>query len=411
MFNKVFVLDCTYCTNMYRYPFLNVIGITSTYKTFYSCFFIIRSEDQYYCTWALNQLKQFIEYNDTEIVFSCDREMSLVNSIKTVFQLSHTIVCIWHISKNILSNTKPDFKTEEEFNEFIESWVNVVYSKTEKIFNENYDNFKLKYSNTHPKCILYIQKTWIVMKENFISCYVNVFLHFGSNSNSRVEGFHKNFKQFVDTAKCHLYSIVKKIDKMIRAQKIEIKQIESREKLVVPTECQNMIFTKINRNISLYAINMILEQLNIADIKPCTGLFSKSTGIPCVHKLRIILSTNLFIPISSIDRQWHLNREVIEEEYQPKNIFEAIQNINKTFSEVSEGQKQVLLTQINGIVKSVKTPKDPKIRDSNSKGRKMYHKKSKKRSPSQYEIVEKDYHKYKCLKCKKQGHILRNCPN
>lgn len=147
MFNKVFVLDCTYCTNMYRYPFLNVIGITSTYKTFYSCFFIIRSEDQYYCTWALNQLKQFIEYNDTEIVFSCDREMSLVNSIKTVFQLSHTIVCIWHISKNILSNTKPDFKTEEEFNEFIESWVNVVYSKTEKIFNENYDNFKLKYSS------------------------------------------------------------------------------------------------------------------------------------------------------------------------------------------------------------------------------------------------------------------------
>lgn len=410
-YKRVFILDCTYCTNQYKYPLLNVTGITSTNKSFSCAFILMRNENESFYKWALSQLKKFIEYNETQIVFSCDRELCLINAIKAIFPLSKIIICLWHINMNILSNTKKDFKIEEEFNEFINHWNNVVSSKTEELFTENIGNFRNTYAISHPNSINYIEKVWLCWKTEYVSCYVDKYRHYGSNTSSRVESFHSSLKGYLDSAKCHIFSIVKKISAMIKQQNSEINHQENYEKIVLNTNIDKVIFKDLIYKVSQFAIDKISEQLNIKIVRQCTGLFTSAFGIPCVHKLRVLLTNTPCIPMSMIDRQWYLRQDTIVLNSLSSSIEDVVGDIYSVFNKVNLGQQNVLISQIEKSLDSVIHIGEPAIRENNNKGRKRKHTKSTKRIPSNFETVSSEYKKYKCIKCKEHGHSINNCPN
>jgi hypothetical protein len=52
-FCTVFLLDCTYKTNKFGMPLLNVVGITSTYATFNAGFAFLHAENEETYAWAL----------------------------------------------------------------------------------------------------------------------------------------------------------------------------------------------------------------------------------------------------------------------------------------------------------------------------------------------------------------------
>jgi hypothetical protein len=101
-FKAVFLMDCTYQTNILQMPLLNIVGITSTYQTFNASFALLPDELESSYVWALSQFRSIV----VPAAIATDREIALMNAIKHVFPQCANILCIWHINKNVLKEEK-----------------------------------------------------------------------------------------------------------------------------------------------------------------------------------------------------------------------------------------------------------------------------------------------------------------
>jgi hypothetical protein len=107
-FPSVFVMDATYKTNKYSMPLLNITGISSTFSSFNAGFIFLRAETEQYYTWALGVLNRAWGFAPKTV--ATDRELALMNSIKTVWPTATNLLCAWHINKNVLAKTIKHFE-------------------------------------------------------------------------------------------------------------------------------------------------------------------------------------------------------------------------------------------------------------------------------------------------------------
>jgi hypothetical protein len=186
-FCSVFVMDCTYKTNRFGMPLLNIVGITSTFSTFNAGFAFLRMETCEEYTWALEAFSSIVRPK----LIATDRELALMNAISIVFPSARHILCMWHINKNVLAHTKRFFPVQEDFDSFMEHWTGCVYSNSEEDFKAQWHLMTtLSGSSGWQSAVSYVQDTWIPFSERFVKCYVDQFLHLGSASTSRGEGNH-----------------------------------------------------------------------------------------------------------------------------------------------------------------------------------------------------------------------------
>jgi hypothetical protein len=59
-FGTVVLLDCTYKTNKFSMPLLNVVGITLTYATFNANFAFLHAENKEAYAWVLEQFSKVV---------------------------------------------------------------------------------------------------------------------------------------------------------------------------------------------------------------------------------------------------------------------------------------------------------------------------------------------------------------
>jgi hypothetical protein len=76
-FGTVFLLDCTYKTNKFDMPLLNMVGITSTYVTFNASFAFLHAKNEEAYTWVLEQFSEVM----TPKVLCTDQKLTLMNGI------------------------------------------------------------------------------------------------------------------------------------------------------------------------------------------------------------------------------------------------------------------------------------------------------------------------------------------
>ncbi|XP_057500888.1 uncharacterized protein LOC130784919 [Actinidia eriantha] len=76
-FSSVLVIDATYKTNEYRIPLLEVVGITSTMRTYSLMFAYLSNERAEQLTWALGTLKKWVVENGASLpsVFVSDQNL------------------------------------------------------------------------------------------------------------------------------------------------------------------------------------------------------------------------------------------------------------------------------------------------------------------------------------------------
>ncbi|KAK3189410.1 hypothetical protein Dsin_028971, partial [Dipteronia sinensis] len=72
-FPCVLIMDCTYKTNKYRYPLLEIVGVTSTNLTFCVGFALFQFEREDNYVWALEKLKKIMEDKMLPSVIVTDR--------------------------------------------------------------------------------------------------------------------------------------------------------------------------------------------------------------------------------------------------------------------------------------------------------------------------------------------------
>nr|KAJ0202453.1 hypothetical protein LSAT_V11C600311600 [Lactuca sativa] len=84
IFSTIFVMDCTYKTNKYHMPLLDIIGVSCFNTSFYSGFAFLEKEDEDSYIWALSAFQMILENCDPSVIMT-DRELALMNAIKMVF--------------------------------------------------------------------------------------------------------------------------------------------------------------------------------------------------------------------------------------------------------------------------------------------------------------------------------------
>lgn len=92
----VISMDCTYKTNQYGMPLLDIVGFTATGSSAYLGFAFIQNEQQPIYETVLDYLAE--AYDNLQLDYPrtilTDKEEGLINAIREVFPNTETIVCI-----------------------------------------------------------------------------------------------------------------------------------------------------------------------------------------------------------------------------------------------------------------------------------------------------------------------------
>jgi len=130
----VLLLDCTYKTNRYGMPLLNICAISDNNMVIQVGLAFISGEKEVDYTWVLAKLRDIMDQNTIEEPLSIvtDRELALITCLYSQFPTSRHLLCRWHVNMNVLAKTKGWFPSpvkingqiqrHPQFQEFLSNW-------------------------------------------------------------------------------------------------------------------------------------------------------------------------------------------------------------------------------------------------------------------------------------------------
>ncbi|KAG5541196.1 hypothetical protein RHGRI_021152 [Rhododendron griersonianum] len=411
-YTNVFVMDCTYKTNKYKVPLLDIIGVSSFNSSFYSCFAFLEKEGEGDYIWALHNFSKILGPTCHPSVIVSERELALMNAVKVVFPSTTNLLCVWHIEKNILANCKPYFDTQDDWTTFLSTWNEVINSQDEEAFNEAWKLVELLYKDKE-KVLCYIRKTWLPFKERFVHAWTENCAHFGNRVSSRAEGAHGKLKKYLQVLTCDLYQVKNKICLAIENEFKEITTQLSSERIRIPHNCNNYFFKELITKVSSFALRKLVDQyemLKHGTMKStCTGHFMASMGLPCAHKM--IDWKGKVLPLDAIHSQRRIDMRSFafsdggETRSNGQEFKRLVHELENKYQEWPARQRERVQERISQLV----TPSLPLVIEPNilpHKGRPSGSKKVKESSStkwnaSKFEIVDATR---KCSICKGVGH-------
>ncbi|CAG8771991.1 8889_t:CDS:2 [Cetraspora pellucida] len=362
-------------------------------------------EDDY--KWALTNVISIFDRMQKPSVIVTDRELALMNTLKIIFPNSTNLLCVWHISKNILKNCKLQFSKETneeesgELQSFFAKWNDIVQSETKSEFDVKWNNLCSTYINK-PSVISYLQETWIPWKEKFIKSWTNQLLHLDTTVTSRIEGSHATLKAYLQTSTGDLHHIYTTISLAVTNQKKEFNTM-------IASECIHIsAFATYN---SLYS--------NIRKPLPsCTGTFTIMLGLPCAHFIQH-LENNQNLMLNDIHKHWWIPGNILmlqieENSSDPENPLQPLlHDLQQRYQEWPEFQQLVAQDTLKNLIDepsmTLQNPNVVYTRGHPSGAPNHQKNNTTCRDPSGFEIVEhKNRH---CAICQQSGHNAYTCTN
>ena len=178
-------MDCTYKTNRYRIPLLEIVGVISTYMAFSMCFTYMEAEGEGNSAWPLGVVRSIISEDALPDVIVTDRELSLMKAINSVFPNTRHLLCKWHINKNVLARCKKLFETKEKWYKFTLGWNMLIHSSTEKEYIDHMNKLNEEFT-TYASALQYVKDSWLdEYKERFVFAWVDKCMHFENTTSNR----------------------------------------------------------------------------------------------------------------------------------------------------------------------------------------------------------------------------------
>ncbi|KAH1249511.1 PKS-NRPS hybrid synthetase [Glycine max] len=170
----VFFIGSTYKTNRYRLPLLDFVGVTPTGMTFSTRFAYLEGERVNNVVWALERFRGlFLRRDPLPVVIVTDRDLALMNAVKTVFPECTNLLCRFHIDKNIKAKCKSLIGQKNAWEYVMDNWGTQVYCPSEQQFPACLQKFEMACS-PWPMFVDYVNETWVIPhKEKFIIAWTN----------------------------------------------------------------------------------------------------------------------------------------------------------------------------------------------------------------------------------------------
>jgi len=100
--NLVFLIDSTYKKNRYRLSLLDIVGVAPTNMTFSIAFVYLEGERLNNVVWTLKRFRGIFLRRDALLgVIATDKDLALMNTVKTIFLESTNLLWRFHIDKNV----------------------------------------------------------------------------------------------------------------------------------------------------------------------------------------------------------------------------------------------------------------------------------------------------------------------
>jgi MULE transposase domain len=306
----VLLLDCTYKTNRFKMPLLNIVGSTCMHKTYYVSFCFLHNEIEESYIWALQQLSNLFANKRRPYVMIMDRDLALLNAVLFVFLHCYRQICTWHVEKNMLVFASQFLKEEESHTEFLGDWTQLVTSTTVEIYNTRWQSLQTKYS-LYPALVKYLSDTWLTpWKESIIHAWTDQYYHFGHYATSRVEGSHKTIKSYLQVSTSDLKKVFDKIATMLTGQHAEYKVGLEINKSRTPHVNKDPFYEQLLGRVSHYVLGKLWDQRyhlqHLDQLPKCTRLFMSSMGLPCAHIMQQRIQDGGQLLLEDIHSHWHL---------------------------------------------------------------------------------------------------------
>ncbi|XP_022031420.1 uncharacterized protein LOC110932389 [Helianthus annuus] len=151
-FPHVLMIDATYKTNEYKLPFIQVVGVTSTHKSFCVAHAFVSKEKKYNFLWVLEKLKELLVDCMEPRVIVTDRDQALMNA------------CDKRLFTRLVNDGRSDV-------------------------------------------LDYLYDVWLKdYKEKFVSAWTNTVPNFGQHITNRVESQHSKIKRYIKGPNNSLHS-------------------------------------------------------------------------------------------------------------------------------------------------------------------------------------------------------------
>lgn len=113
---KLLLLDCTYKTNKYSMPLLDMIGVDAAQRSFCTAFTFLSGETEEDYTWALELLRSLYKQSIVSLpsIILTDRCLAVINAATALFPSATTLLYLWHANKAVLTRCQPAFSKAEE---------------------------------------------------------------------------------------------------------------------------------------------------------------------------------------------------------------------------------------------------------------------------------------------------------
>ncbi|KAI3961494.1 hypothetical protein MKX01_001230, partial [Papaver californicum] len=307
-FPSVLLVDCTYKTKRYRMPLFEIVGVTSTCKTFTVAFGIMEAETEAHYSWALSCLRTIYDAESLPSVFVTEKESALISGISEIFPQASQLLCTYHISKVVASNCKKHFQNSEELDIFLKDWTEITQAKTHIDFCDGFAEFERKWVN-YPACLRYLRETWLEQKEHFVSSWTNEVKHFGYTTTNRAKKAHSELKQHLRSSKRNYTSCWMAMHRMIIGEIIAVKASFEKSLCTVQPSHSLSAFNELRGLVSHHALDLLViehswdSEVDI-DGSDCRCAISSTHGLPCVHKIVGFSQEGRPIPLSEIDPHW-----------------------------------------------------------------------------------------------------------
>ncbi|XP_012841587.1 PREDICTED: uncharacterized protein LOC105961870 [Erythranthe guttata] len=307
LFPYVMLMDCTYKTNKYGMPLLEIIGITPVGRNYTIAVAFMSHEDADTYEWTLNCLKELLDGVEPDAILT-DRELGLLKALPNVFSFSYHMLCIFHISRNVEANATKFMGGNKDqgliFRRVL--WAKLVKSETEEEYHYNYNEIVGRYAGC-PRLIQYLNDTWLIYKEKFVRAYTRNVYHFGNTSTNRVESAHSSAKGWLNASTGGLDNVQGKLRDQVYIQISELK-------------CDFSLSSKIRNHTAAwpcfqglicYVTHLALEKLDeemespaMQDPSICTHYLWNTHGLPCACKIMQKMEDNDTFVISDLHPFW-----------------------------------------------------------------------------------------------------------
>ncbi|XP_028062044.1 uncharacterized protein LOC114265421 [Camellia sinensis] len=306
-----------------------------------------------------------------------DRELALMNAIQKIFPSSRHLLCRWHISKNVLTNCKKMFETQQKWEKFNHEWNSLVYSSSEIQYNERLKSV-LKEFSSYPDAVKYVMDTWSVpYKDKFVAAWTDTCMHCGNVTFlqyvinkchvldfnltyielNRAESAHAKLKRQLGSCQVSFQASFEKIHSLLELQHTDIKASFEKSLTIVQHQFKPSQFRELRGNVSISALEYLLVDSKRAnsigiDVEACGCVLRHTHGLPCTHEIADYIRQDRPIPLATIHSQWrqlHISICKKEEETKVTCHAEVELFVNK-FNESDRTMRLEILKKLKEIV-------------------------------------------------------------